>query len=38
MGIGVFSFSESKVVESWDNFGQLGMMQQLEVIPKQESS
>jgi hypothetical protein len=37
-GIGVFRFSESKVIERWDNFDQLGMMQQLEVIPKQESS
>jgi steroid delta-isomerase-like uncharacterized protein len=34
-GIGIFRFSEGKVVESWDNFDQLGMMQQLGVIPKQ---
>jgi steroid delta-isomerase-like uncharacterized protein len=34
-GIGIFRFSEGKVVESWDNFDQLGMMQQLGVISKQ---
>jgi steroid delta-isomerase-like uncharacterized protein len=35
-GIGIFRFSpEGKVVESWDNFDQLGMMQQLGAIPKQ---
>jgi steroid delta-isomerase-like uncharacterized protein len=34
-GIGIFRFSEGKVVESWDNFDQLGMMQQLSVIPEQ---
>jgi steroid delta-isomerase-like uncharacterized protein len=33
-GIGIFRFSEEgKVVESWDNFDQLGMMQQLGVVP-----
>jgi steroid delta-isomerase-like uncharacterized protein len=33
-GIGIFRFSEEgKVVESWDNFDQLGMMRQLGVIP-----
>jgi steroid delta-isomerase-like uncharacterized protein len=32
-GIGIFRFSAGKVVESWDNFDQLGMMQQLGVIP-----
>jgi steroid delta-isomerase-like uncharacterized protein len=32
-GIGIFRFSEGKVVESWDNFDQLGMMQQLGVVP-----
>ena len=33
-GIGIFRFSEEgKVVESWDNMDQLGMMQQLGVIP-----
>ena len=41
-GIGIFRFSEGKVVESWDNFDQLGMMQQLGAVPSpgeaQESS
>src|SRR3954454_24053453 len=33
-GIGIFRFSdEGKVVESWDNLDELGMMQQLGVIP-----
>jgi steroid delta-isomerase-like uncharacterized protein len=33
-GIGIFRFSsEGKVVESWDSFDQLGLMQQLGVIP-----
>ncbi|HZF58977.1 MAG TPA: ester cyclase, partial [Rubrobacter sp.] len=33
-GIAIFRFSdEGKVVESWDNFDQLGMMRQLGVIP-----
>jgi predicted SnoaL-like aldol condensation-catalyzing enzyme len=27
-GIGIFRFSEGKVVESWDNLDQLGMMKQ----------
>jgi predicted ester cyclase len=32
-GIGIFRFSERcKVVESWDNFDQLGMMRQLGAI------
>ncbi len=32
-GIGIFRFSEEgKVVESWDNFDQLGMMRQLGAI------
>ncbi len=31
-GIGIFRFSNGKVVESWDNFDQLGMMRQLGVI------
>jgi steroid delta-isomerase-like uncharacterized protein len=36
-GIGIFRFSdEGKVVESWDNFDQLGMMQQLGAIPAPE--
>ena len=37
-GIGIFRFSDGKVVESWDNFDQLGMMQQLGVIPSQAAS
>lgn len=38
-GIGIFRFSdEGKVVESWDNFDQLGMMQQLGVVPSPEQS
>ena len=37
-GIGIFRFSDGKVVESWDNFDQLGMMRQLGVIPSQEPS
>ncbi len=38
-GIGIFRFSdEGKVVESWDNFDQLGMMQQLGAIPSPEQS
>jgi steroid delta-isomerase-like uncharacterized protein len=36
-GIGIFRFSdEGKVVESWDNFDQLGMMRQLGAIPATE--
>ncbi len=31
-GIGIFRFSDGKVVESWDNFDQLGMLRQLGVI------
>ncbi len=37
-GIGIFRFSDGKVVESWDNFDQLGMMQQLGVIPLPEQA
>ena len=37
-GIGIFRFSDGKVVESWDNFDQLGMMRQLGVIPSPEES
>jgi steroid delta-isomerase-like uncharacterized protein len=37
-GIGIFRFSEGRVVESWDNFDQFGMMQQLGVIPTPEQS
>ena len=38
-GIGIFRFSkEGKVVESWDNFDQLGMMQQLGAIPQPAST
>lgn len=33
-GIGIFRFSEEgKVVETWDNFDQLGMMRQIGVVP-----
>jgi predicted ester cyclase len=35
-GIGIFRFSEGKVVESWDNFDQLGMMQQLGALSRQQ--
>ena len=36
-GIGIFRFSdEGKVIESWDNFDQLGMMRQLGAIPAPE--
>ena len=36
-GIGIFRFSEEgKVVESWDNFDQLGMMKQLGVVARQQ--
>ena len=35
-GMGIFRFSGGKVVESWDNFDQHGMMQQLGVIPARE--
>jgi steroid delta-isomerase-like uncharacterized protein len=37
-GIGIFRFSDGKVVESWDNFDQLGMMRQLGAIPSLEES
>jgi steroid delta-isomerase-like uncharacterized protein len=37
-GIGIFRFSDCKVVESWDNFDQLGMMQQLGVVPLPEQA
>ncbi len=37
-GIGIFRFSDGKVVESWDNFDQLGMMQQLGVVPLPEQA
>jgi steroid delta-isomerase-like uncharacterized protein len=37
-GIGIFRFSDGKVVESWDNFDQLGMMQQLGAIPSREQA
>ena len=36
--IGIFRFSDGKVVESWDNFDQLGMLQQLGAIPSPEQS
>ena len=35
-GIGIFRFSDGRVVESWDNFDQLGMMRQLGVMPSPE--
>ena len=35
-GIGIFRFSpEGKVIESWDNFDQLGMMRQLGALPQE---
>ena len=35
-GIGIFRFSpEGKVIESWDNFDQLGMMRQLGALPEE---
>jgi len=38
-GIGIFRFSEEgKVVESWDTFDQLGMMQQLGAVPQPGST
>jgi len=37
-GIGIFRFADGKVVESWDNLDQLGMMRQLGVMPSEESS
>lgn len=37
-GIGIFRFSDGKVVESWDNFDQLGMMQQLGAVPPPEGA
>src|SRR5918997_832009 len=38
-GIGIFRFSEEgKVVESWDNMDQLGMMQQMGAIPSPEQT
>ena len=38
-GIGIFRFSdEGKVIESWDNFDQLGMMRQLGVVHSPEQS
>jgi len=36
-GIGIFRFADGKVVESWDNLDQLGMMRQLGVMPSEES-
>jgi steroid delta-isomerase-like uncharacterized protein len=37
-GMGIFRFSGGKVVESWDNFDQLGMMRQLGVVQAPEKS
>jgi steroid delta-isomerase-like uncharacterized protein len=33
-GISIERFSEGKVVESWDNYDALGMMQQLGMVPE----
>jgi steroid delta-isomerase-like uncharacterized protein len=32
-GISIDRFENGKVIESWDNFDQLGMLQQLGVVP-----
>ena len=37
-GISMERFSEGKVVEAWDNFDALGMMQQLGFIPEPEQA
>jgi predicted ester cyclase len=37
-GVTIERFSEGKVVESWDNFDALGMMQQLGAIPSPEQA
>jgi len=37
-GVSIERFSEGKVVEAWDNFDALGMMQQLGFIPGSEQS
>ncbi|MGH3148694.1 MAG: ester cyclase, partial [Rubrobacter sp.] len=37
-GIGIFRFEGGRVVESWDSMDQLGMMQQLGVIPAPEQA
>jgi predicted ester cyclase len=38
-GIGIFRFSdEGKVMESWDNLDELGMMQQMDAIPQSGSA
>jgi len=35
-GITIDCFSDGKVVETWDNYDALGMMQQVGTIPSQE--
>ena len=35
--IGIFRFEDGKVVKEWENFDDLGMMQQLGAIPKSET-
>lgn len=35
-GIGIFRFSDGKVVESWDSLDQLGMIRQLGVLAEPE--
>ena len=35
-GIGIFRFSDGKVVESWDSLDQLSMIRQLGVLAKPE--
>jgi predicted ester cyclase len=37
-GISIERFSEGKVVEAWDSFDALGMMQQLGLIPSPEEA
>ncbi len=33
-GISIYKFADGKIVESWDHFDALGMMQQLGLIPE----
>jgi predicted ester cyclase len=37
-GISIERISEGKVVESWDNYDAMGMMQQLGFIPSPEEA
>jgi predicted ester cyclase len=37
-GISIERISEGKVVESWDNYDAMGMMQQLGAIPSPEET